>query len=141
MINKAILIGNCGKDPEIRTTSAGKKVATFSLATSDNRKNDKGEKVTTTMWHNIVAWSPLAEVMESYVKKGQQLYIEGRINYRDYTDKDGNKRYITEIVANTIQMVGAKKQDEPKPSATYPDGKQPASISDVRELEDDQPPF
>ena len=140
MINKAILIGNCGKDPEIRTTSVGKKVATFSLATSDNRKNGKGEKVTTTMWHNIVAWSPLAEVMESYVKKGQQLYIEGRINYRDYTDKDGNKRYVTEIVANTIQMIGSKKE-EPKPSATYPDGKQPASVSDVRELEDDQPPF
>ena len=115
MINKAILIGNTGKDPEIRTTSGGKKVATFSLATSDNRKNDKGEKITTTMWHNIVAWSPLAEVMESYVKKGQQLYIEGRINYREYTTADGVKKYVTEIVANTIQMIGAKKQEEHKP--------------------------
>ena len=140
MINKAILIGNCGKDPEIRTTNAGKKVATFSLATSDNRKNDKGEKVTTTMWHNIVAWSPLAEVMESYVKKGQQLYIEGRINYRDYSDKDGNKRHVTEIIANTIQMIGGKKE-EPKPTTTDSDGKRPAPISDVRELEDDQLPF
>ncbi len=118
MINKAFLIGNTGKDPEVRITSAGKKVATFSLATSDNRKNDKGEKITTTMWHNIVAWSPLAEVMESYVKKGQQLYVEGRINYREYTTADGVKKYVTEIIANTIQMIGSKKQEEPKPEAT-----------------------
>ena len=134
MINKAILIGNTGKDPEIRTTSAGKKMATFSLATSDNRKNDKGERVTTTMWHNIVAWSPLAEVMESYVKKGQQLYIEGRINYRDYTDKDGNKRYVTEIVANTIQMIGAKKEEpKPEPQAA------PTATSQQNDPQDDLP--
>jgi len=135
MINKAILIGNTGKDPEIRTTSAGKKVATFSLATSDNRKNDKGEKITTTSWHNIVAWSPLAEVMESYVKKGQQLYIEGRINYREYTTADGVKKYVTEIVANTIQMIGAKKQEEHKADP------QPATGAQVQNDPDDGLPF
>lgn len=138
MINQATLIGNTGKDPEIRTTSTGKKVATFSLATSENRKNDSGEKITTTMWHNIVAWSPLAEVAEQYIKKGQQLFIQGRINYRDYTDRDGNTRHITEIIASTIQMIGAKKQDDvairPEPQAT---GKQ----THKSDLPFDEPPF
>lgn len=134
MINKAILIGNTGKDPEIRTTTGGKKVATFSLATGETHKNSSGDKVTVTMWHNIVAWSPLAEVMESYVKKGQQLYIDGRINYREYTTADGVKKYVTEIVANTIQMIGAKKQEEHKP-----DPQPAAAPQQQNDLQDDLP--
>ena len=105
-------------------------MATFSLATGETHKNSSGEKVTVTMWHNIVAWSPLAEVAESYIKKGQILYIEGRINYREYTNADGVKKYITEIVAANIQMLGGKKQEEPKadpqPTATPQPQKDPA---------------
>lgn len=122
MINKATLVGNTGKDPEIRTTSAGKKVATFSLATTEKRKDHNGETQSIRSWHNIVAWSPLAEVAEQYIKKGQLLYIDGRISYRSYETNNGETKYITEIVANTLQMLGAKKTDDlsirPEPQAS-----------------------
>lgn len=138
MINQATLIGNTGKDPEIRTTSSGKKVATFSLATSETRKNDGGDKITTTMWHNVVAWSPLAEIAESYIKKGQQLFVQGRINYREYTASDGTTKHVTEIVAQAIQMLGSKKQDDiairPEPQATD-------NQTRKSDLPFDEPPF
>ena len=112
MINKAILIGNCGKDPEIRTTNAGKKVAKFSLATTEHFKDKQGNKQSETQWHSIVAWGSLAEICEKYIKKGQMLYIEGKIQYGSYDDKDGNKKYYTDIVASNIQMLGGRKQDD-----------------------------
>ena len=103
MINKAILVGHVGKDPEVRTTT-NSRVASFSLATTE-KYNDQ-EK---TQWHNCIVWAKLADVVEKYVKKGQLLYVEGRIEYRSYDDKDGNKRYITEIVVSSLQMLGKKE--------------------------------
>src|SRR5680860_498100 len=107
-VNKVILIGNVGKDPEIRHLDTGVAVANFSLATSESYNAKNGEKVTTTEWHNIVLWRGLAEVAEKYVKKGNQLYIEGRIRSRTYDDKDGIKRYITEINGDVMRMLGSK---------------------------------
>ena len=110
-VNKVILVGNVGKDPEIRHLDTGVAVANFSLATSETYTAKNGEKVTTTEWHNIVLWRGLAEVAEKYVTKGRQLYIEGRIRTRTYDDKDGNKKYITEIYGDTMQMLGTKADD------------------------------
>lgn len=110
-INKVILVGNVGKDPEIRHLDSGVAVANFTLATSETYVAKNGDKVTTTEWHNIVLWRGLAEVAEKYVAKGKQLYIEGRIRTRTYDDKDGNKRYVTEIYGDTMQLLG-KKDDQ-----------------------------
>jgi single-strand DNA-binding protein len=112
MINKVILLGNVGKDPEVRHIANGAAVAQFSLATSETYKDKNGAKTTQTEWHNIVLWRGLAEIAEKYVKKGDQLYIEGKIRSRSYDDKDGNKRYITEIVGETMQMLGKKPTGE-----------------------------
>lgn len=107
-INKVILVGNVGKDPEVRHLDTGVAVANFPLATSETYTAKSGEKVTTTEWHNIVLWRGLAEVAEKYVTKGRQLYIEGRIRSRSYDDKDGIKRYVTEIYGDVMQMLGSK---------------------------------
>jgi single-strand DNA-binding protein len=106
-VNKVILVGNVGKDPEIRHLDSGVAVASFSLATSDSYKAKNGEKVTTTEWHNIVLWRGLAEVVEKYVKKGSKLFIEGKITSRQY-EKDGVTKYFTEIVANNMVMLDSK---------------------------------
>ena len=120
MINKAILIGHCGKDPDVRHFENNVK-ASFTLATSETHTPKGGEKVTQTEWHNVIAWGKLAEIIEKYVKKGQLLYVEGKIAYRSYDDRDGNKKYITEIYASSIQMLGGKKTDDiavrPEPQA------------------------
>ena len=104
-LNKVILIGRVGKDPEIRYTADGKPVASFSLATSEKRKDKDNEK---TEWHNIVAWAKLAEIISEYVKKGNLLYCEGRIESHEYTGKDGNKKKQYNIVINAMQMLGSK---------------------------------
>ncbi len=104
-VNKAILVGNLGKDPELRYTPSGTAVCTFSLATSERFKNKQGEQQERTEWHNIVVWAGLAEICGKYLTKGKQIYIEGRIQNRSYDDRDGNKRYISEIVANEMQML------------------------------------
>jgi single-strand DNA-binding protein len=114
-VNKAILVGYVGTDPEVRYLDSGTAVCNFRLATSEVYKNRNGEKVTTTEWHNIVLWRGLAETAEKYVKKGTQLYIEGRIKTRSWDDKEGNKRYTTEIICDVLQMLG-KKTDEPPES-------------------------
>jgi single-strand DNA-binding protein len=111
-INKAILVGNLGKDPELRYTASGQAVATFSLATTEKFKNKGGEQQERTEWHNIVAWGPLAEICGKYLVKGKQIYVEGRIQSRSYDDRDGNKRYITEIVINDMQMLGGRPGEE-----------------------------
>lgn len=118
-VNKVILVGNVGKDPEIRHLDTGIAVANFSLATSETYTAKNGEKVTTTEWHNIVLWRGLAEVAEKYVTKGRQLYIEGRIRTRTYDDKDGNKKYITEIYGDTMQMLGTKADDNKSGGSQY----------------------
>lgn len=105
-VNKVILVGNLGKDPELRYTPSGAAVATFSLATTERFKDKTGETQEKTEWHNIVAWKGLAEICGKYLHKGKQIYIEGRIQSRSYDDRDGNKRYITEIVADQMQMLG-----------------------------------
>ena len=111
MINKVILVGNVGRDPEVRYLDNGVVVAKFPLATSETYTNKNGDRITNTEWHNIVLWRKLAEIAEKYVKKGHPLYIEGKIRSRSYDDKDGNKRYITEIVADNMQMLGKKSDD------------------------------
>jgi len=104
-LNKVILIGRVGKDPELRYTADGKPVASFSLATSEKRKDKDNEK---TEWHNIIAWAKLAEIVGEYVKKGDLLYCEGRIESHEYTGKDGNKKKQYNIVINAMQMLGNK---------------------------------
>ena len=102
-LNKVMLIGRLGKDPEVRHTQSGQKVANFSLATSDNWKDKQGNKQERTEWHNIVAWGFQAEFAEKYLQKGRLVYVEGRLQTSDWTDKDNVKHYKTEIVANTVQ--------------------------------------
>jgi single-strand DNA-binding protein len=104
-VNKAILVGNLGKDPELRHIGSGTAVCTFSLATTERFKNKQGEQQDKTEWHNVVAWGPLAEICGKYLTKGKQVYIEGRIQNRSYDDRDGNKRYVSEIVASEMQML------------------------------------
>lgn len=115
-VNKAILIGNVGKDPEVRHLEGGTSVARFTLATSDSYKNKSGEIVKNTEWHNIVAWRQLADIAEKFIRKGSQIYVEGKITNRQYDDKDGNKRYINEIVADNIRLLG-RKEDSYSPSS------------------------
>jgi len=104
--NKVQLIGNLGNTPEIITLESGKKFAKFSLATNENYKNAKGEKVTDTQWHNIVAWNKTAEIIEKYLEKGNEVAIEGKLTSRSYETKEGDKRYVTEIVCNELLMLG-----------------------------------
>ena len=105
-VNKVTLIGNLGRDAEIRNTGGGTTIANLRLATTDRRKAQDGTWQDHTEWHAVVAFGKTAEVMEKYGKKGKMLYVEGRIQTREYTDKDGNKRWSTEIVANEIRMLG-----------------------------------
>jgi single-strand DNA-binding protein len=113
-LNKAMLIGNVGRDPEVRYLEGnnGAKVATFTLATTERYRDRNGETRENTEWHNIVAWRNNADVAEKYIRKGTQLYIEGRIRTRSWDDQTGNKRYTTEIIADTVQLLG-KKSDNP----------------------------
>lgn len=119
MINKVILVGRVGKDPDIRHLDQNVKVATFRLATDESYKNSNGEKITNTEWHTVVLWRGLADITEKYVKKGSLLYIEGKIKTREWTDKDGNKRYNMEIVADTMQMLD-KRSDQASSGAERP---------------------
>ncbi len=115
-VNKVILVGNVGKDPEVKHLENGRTVAGFSLATSESYTSKTGEKTTLTEWHNIVIWGKLAEVVEKWVKKGSKLYLEGKIRTRSWDDKDGNKRYTTEIFVDQMQMLGSsgEKKDQPQ---------------------------
>ncbi len=104
--NKVQLIGHVGNAPEIVTMESGKKLAKFSIATNETYKNNKGEKVTDTQWHHVVAWGKTAELIENYVPKGKEIGVEGKLTSRSYEDKDGIKRYITEVVCNEILLLG-----------------------------------
>ena len=110
-VNKVILVGNLGKDPELRYTASGTAVANFSLATTERYKDRDGNSQEKTEWHNIVVWRQLAEICGKYLTKGKQIYIEGKIQTRSYDDRDGNKRYITEIVVDQMQMLGRAGDD------------------------------
>jgi single-strand DNA-binding protein len=111
MVNKVTLIGRLGKDPVLKHFSNDNAIAEFSLATDDSYKNKEGQKVEQTDWHNIkIPTKRLAEIAEKYLKKGSLVYIEGKIRYRQYDDKDGNKKYITEIIADNFKMLDSKKE-------------------------------
>jgi len=104
--NKVQLIGNLGKTPEVKTMESGKKLAKFSIATNEVYTNAKGEKVKETQWHNLVAWGRVADLAEKYLGKGSEVAVEGKLVTKDFVDKDGNKKYVTEIQANEILMLG-----------------------------------
>jgi single-strand DNA-binding protein len=108
--NKVQLIGYLGNAPEIKNTESGKKLAHFSIATNETYQNNKGEKITETTWHNLVAWEKLAETAEKYLLKGMEIAIEGKLVNRNYNDKDGTKKYITEVLVNEILMLGKKEK-------------------------------
>ncbi len=143
-VNKVILVGNVGRDPEIRHLDSGVSVANFSLATSESYTAKNGDRVTTTEWHNVVLWRGLADVAEKYVNKGMQLYIEGRIRTRSYDDKDGNKKYITEIYGDVMQMLG-KRTDSSDGQNEYQSSSNATTTAkepDIQETEgDDDLPF
>lgn len=116
-VNKVILLGNLGKDPEVRHLENDRMRASFTLATNETYKNKEGERVTTTEWHNVVLWKPLAKIAEQYLAKGKQVYIEGKLTTRSYVDKEGQTRYATEVVGQNLVLLGSGKSD----SAGAPD--------------------
>jgi len=108
--NKVQLIGNLGAAPEVKTTESGKTMATLSIATTDRYKDSNGEKQENTQWHRVVAWGKTAEIAEKYLKKGSRIAIEGRLNNRSYDDTNGEKKYITEVVATELLMLDPKAE-------------------------------
>ena len=136
-VNKVILVGNLGKDPEVRFTPSGRAVAKFSLATSEAWSDQAGKKQERTEWHNVVVWGKQAESCGQYLSKGRQVFVEGAIRSRSYDDKEGNKRYITEIVAQRIQFLGGTNGSSNGGSSK---GVTPAPVDDfdgVPPMEDD----
>ena len=122
MINKVILVGNVGQDPEVRYTgdaNNGAKVATLRLATTERYRDRNGNLQEHTEWHSVVVWRNTADVVEKYVRKGTQLYIEGRLRTRSWDDQNGNKRYVTEILADTLQLLGRKQDGQGAPQQSY----------------------
>lgn len=111
-VNKVILIGNLGKDPEVRHLDGGATVANFPLATTETFKDKTGNRQEQTEWHNIVLWRSLAEVAEKYLRKGTQVYLEGKLRTRSWEDKEGNKRYTTEVVGETFTIISSRKNED-----------------------------
>lgn len=149
-VNKVILLGNVGKDPEIRSTGGGIMVANFSLATSSNQKDAQGNWQERTEWHYVVAYARLAEIVRDYVKKGSKLFIEGRLNTRNWEDKEyaGRKVYRTEIIASDISLLSGREEgaspSRPNSSAANFDQRQPAAHEDYgqsAEISDEDIPF
>jgi len=136
-VNKAILIGNLGKDPELRYTPSGQAVATFSIATTEKWRDKEGQQQENTTWHNIVCWARNAEIANEYLSKGKPVYIEGRIQNRSYEDKDGVKKWMSEVVVQRLQLLGYKS-DQSRPSQP-PSGTPPEPPADVSTDDDDLP--
>ena len=138
-VNKVILVGNLGADPTLRYTPTGTAVANFNMATSEGFKNKEGERETRTEWHRVVAWARLAEICNEYLKKGKQVYIEGRLQTRTWDDQNGNKRYTTEVVANNMVMLGrAGDAATDVPSQDFP---QEENVASAAPADDDDLPF
>ena len=141
-VNKVILIGNVGKDPVVRHLDKDVTVANFPLATSESYVKD-GNKVTNTEWHNIVVWRGLATVVEKYVKKGDKLYLEGRIKTRSWEDKDQNKRYTTEIYVDNLEMLGSPNRNAQSSSSNVTETpvskEEPQTSGQENDTEDDLP--
>jgi single-strand DNA-binding protein len=139
-INKVILIGNLGKDPEIRVIENGRKVANFSLATTESYKDKNGQRVDQTEWHNISFWGPIADVIEKYLKKGSKVYVEGKLRTRSYEDKEKVKRYVTEILGREMTMLdNAPKSGDA--SSTYEKNGNAVPVGESHQGEDDDLPF
>ena len=136
-VNKVILVGNLGRDPEVRFTAGGKAVARFSVATSEVWNDAEGARQERTEWHNVVVWGKQGETCGQYLQKGRQVYVEGSIRTRQYDDKDGNKRYITEVIAQRVQFLGGRG-DAPRGGVSGSGGEDvpPAPVP-----EDDDIPF
>jgi single-strand DNA-binding protein len=137
-VNKVILVGNLGRDPEVRYTTNGNPVATFTMATSE-RWNDaaSGERRERTEWHRVVVWGKQAEIAGEYLRKGKQVYVEGSLQTREWTDRDGNKRYTTEVKAMRFQMLGSRG-DEPR---SVPEEPQTTAAEQESSYEEDDIPF
>ena len=141
-VNKVILVGNLGKDPEVRYLESGVAVANFTLATSETYKDrNSGERKTQTEWHNVVLWRGLAEVAEKYLKKGSQVYVEGKLRTRSWEDNNGNTRYTTEVVGDNMTMLGRREEsssfgnsESAAPSASTPSNESAASVSNTPNL-------
>jgi single-strand DNA-binding protein len=130
MVNRVFLIGRLGRDPEIRHTTSGSAVANFSLATDERWTDSEGNRQTRTEWHNIVAWRKLAEICGQYLSKGRLVFIEGRIQTREWDDRDGNKRRTTEIVASNMQMLGGRGQEGTAPQQNQQQDNMEIGITD-----------
>jgi len=137
-VNKVILVGNVGKDPEVKRLDNGTAYARLSLATSESYKDKEGNKVEKTEWHNLVFWRGLAEVVEKWVKKGQQLYVEGSIK-TTISEKDGEKKYFTDIVVKDMQMIGSKKDSEQQSAVDKVKSAGVSKSPNIPEGEDDMP--
>ncbi|GAB3637783.1 hypothetical protein GCM10027422_33730 [Hymenobacter arcticus] len=140
-VNKVILVGNLGKDPEVRHLEGGNSVAHFTLATNEYYKDKQGARVERTEWHNISAWRGLAELTEKYLKKGSQVYIEGKLRTRQYQDKDQQTRYITEIIAEEISLLGGRPGGSAPANGATAQAAPDESVSLRQEPELDQLPF
>lgn len=139
-VNKVILIGHLGKDPEVRHLENGTSVANFTLATSESYKDKTGNRIDQTEWHNIVVWRGLADVAEKFLKKGSQIYLEGKIRTRSWEDQGGNKKYTTEIVADTFNML-SKKDDSSQQQASQ-SSQTPSSVQKSSPIDEaDDLPF
>ena len=140
-VNKVILLGRLGKDPEMRYAPSGTAIASFSIATNHRQKSQEGEWVDKTEWHNILAFGKNAEIVGEYLQKGKQVFIEGRLQTSSWEDQQGQKRYKTEIVASEIQMIGPKgENDQPKASdETDNDTEEVTSPTDTQDEDDDLP--
>ena len=143
-VNKVILVGNLGADPEVRSLESGVKVANFRIATSERYKDKNGNQVENTEWHSIVVWRGLADITERYLKKGSQVYVEGKLKTRSWDDQNGNKRYATEVVADNMTMLGGRTegggdaaQAPPQQSPSQTNTPPAASLDDI----DDDLPF
>ncbi|HEX9636903.1 MAG TPA: single-stranded DNA-binding protein [Acidobacteriota bacterium] len=146
-VNKVILVGNLGADPELRYTQSGKAIANFRIATSRKFKGADGQLQEQTEWHRIVAWDKLAEIVGEYLSKGRSVYVEGRLQTRQWQDKEGQKRFTTEIVAENLQMLGSRGEGggarpAPRPQAqAAAESAEEEPLSDDEELKDDDIPF
>lgn len=139
-VNKAILVGRLGSNPEIRYTSGGTAVANFNVATSEHWNDKEGQKQERTEWHRIVVWSKLAETCNQYLTKGKEVYVEGRLQTRQWEDQNGNKRYTTEIVATTVRFLGSSAQTGTKAEKTEDMAPQPSEVAEAA-LSEEEIPF
>jgi single-strand DNA-binding protein len=139
--NKIILVGNLGRDPELRYTPQGTPVCTFSLATNDRRKDRNGEMQDQTTWFRVTLWNRLAETASQYLQKGKPVYIEGRLRVEEYTDRDGKPRHSLEVTASDMHFIGSKGGDEPMPERSASAGVGGSAAEPQPDLSDEDIPF